>query len=224
MTFDFSLDSSSSIFSSFCHPLFYVACLFSLLFDQHVYQGRRNTRILTLDSSRKREKITPQVGASLLGWCLDIGLCGGLLWWYDKTPNFPLSSLVLQFGLENSVESQPEPMWWLRFSRPKNDELCAYTTKVSLWRCVLYWIFLLKVVIYVCSLVNLIIEVEQTFSFLFLIYLLIPVLCRTLINLMCMLLQLVEVVPSALVLFILRKLPPRRVSDRYHPIEWSSQQ
>lgn len=31
--------------------------------------------------------------------------------------------------------------------------------------------------------------------------------------------MLVEVVPSALVLFILRKLPPRRVSDRYHPIE-----
>ncbi|OWM87747.1 tobamovirus multiplication protein 1-like [Punica granatum] len=29
---------------------------------------------------------------------------------------------------------------------------------------------------------------------------------------------LVEVIPSALVLFILRKLPPRRVSDRYHPI------
>ncbi|XP_022141919.1 tobamovirus multiplication protein 1-like isoform X2 [Momordica charantia] len=31
--------------------------------------------------------------------------------------------------------------------------------------------------------------------------------------------MLVEIVPSALVLFILRKLPPRRVSDRYHPIE-----
>ncbi|KGN43722.1 tobamovirus multiplication protein 1 isoform X1 [Cucumis sativus] len=31
--------------------------------------------------------------------------------------------------------------------------------------------------------------------------------------------MLVEVVPSALVLFILRKLPPRRISDRYHPIE-----
>ncbi|XP_022963955.1 tobamovirus multiplication protein 1-like [Cucurbita moschata] len=30
---------------------------------------------------------------------------------------------------------------------------------------------------------------------------------------------LVEIVPSALVLFILRKLPPRRISDRYHPIE-----
>lgn len=29
---------------------------------------------------------------------------------------------------------------------------------------------------------------------------------------------LVEIVPSALVLFILRKLPPRRVSDQYHPI------
>ncbi|BAT73963.1 hypothetical protein LR48_Vigan01g090100 [Vigna angularis] len=28
----------------------------------------------------------------------------------------------------------------------------------------------------------------------------------------------VEIVPSALVLFILRKLPPRRVSDQYHPI------
>lgn len=32
--------------------------------------------------------------------------------------------------------------------------------------------------------------------------------------------QLVEIVPSALVLFILRKLPPRRVSDQYHPIKW----
>ncbi|XP_059448138.1 tobamovirus multiplication protein 1-like [Corylus avellana] len=29
---------------------------------------------------------------------------------------------------------------------------------------------------------------------------------------------LVEIIPSALVLFILRKLPPRRVSDQYHPI------
>ncbi|KAJ7946725.1 tobamovirus multiplication protein 1-like [Quillaja saponaria] len=29
---------------------------------------------------------------------------------------------------------------------------------------------------------------------------------------------LVEIVPSALVLFILRKLPPRRVTDQYHPI------
>ncbi|KVI01816.1 protein of unknown function DUF1084 [Cynara cardunculus var. scolymus] len=29
----------------------------------------------------------------------------------------------------------------------------------------------------------------------------------------------VEIVPSALVLFILRKLPPRRVSDHYHPIK-----
>ncbi|TKY59497.1 Tobamovirus multiplication protein 1 [Spatholobus suberectus] len=29
---------------------------------------------------------------------------------------------------------------------------------------------------------------------------------------------LVEIAPSALVLFILRKLPPRRVSDQYHPI------
>ncbi|PWA66444.1 hypothetical protein CTI12_AA323770 [Artemisia annua] len=31
--------------------------------------------------------------------------------------------------------------------------------------------------------------------------------------------MIVEVVPSALVLFILRKLPPRRVSDQYHPIK-----
>ncbi|XP_077251499.1 tobamovirus multiplication protein 1-like [Tasmannia lanceolata] len=30
--------------------------------------------------------------------------------------------------------------------------------------------------------------------------------------------MLVEIVPSALVLFILRKLPPKRVSDNYHPI------
>ncbi|OVA14212.1 protein of unknown function DUF1084 [Macleaya cordata] len=30
--------------------------------------------------------------------------------------------------------------------------------------------------------------------------------------------MLVEIVPSALVLFILRKLPPKRVSDQYHPI------
>ncbi|GMY39044.1 tobamovirus multiplication protein 1-like isoform X1 [Fagus crenata] len=30
---------------------------------------------------------------------------------------------------------------------------------------------------------------------------------------------LVEIVPSALVLFILRKLPPRRVSDQYYPIK-----
>ncbi|XP_024930973.2 tobamovirus multiplication protein 1 isoform X4 [Ziziphus jujuba] len=29
----------------------------------------------------------------------------------------------------------------------------------------------------------------------------------------------VEILPSALVLFILRKLPPRRVSDQYHPIK-----
>ncbi|KAI3941536.1 hypothetical protein MKW92_053592 [Papaver armeniacum] len=29
---------------------------------------------------------------------------------------------------------------------------------------------------------------------------------------------LVEIIPSALVLFILRKLPPKRVSDQYHPI------
>ncbi|KAF5813718.1 hypothetical protein HanXRQr2_Chr03g0102011 [Helianthus annuus] len=31
--------------------------------------------------------------------------------------------------------------------------------------------------------------------------------------------MIVEVVPSALVLFILRKLPPKRVSDHYHPIK-----
>ncbi|XP_020241073.1 tobamovirus multiplication protein 1-like isoform X2 [Asparagus officinalis] len=30
--------------------------------------------------------------------------------------------------------------------------------------------------------------------------------------------MLVEILPSALVLFILRKLPPKRVSDQYHPI------
>ncbi|PIA52139.1 hypothetical protein AQUCO_01000192v1 [Aquilegia coerulea] len=30
--------------------------------------------------------------------------------------------------------------------------------------------------------------------------------------------MLVEIIPSALVLFILRKLPPKRVSDQYHPI------
>ncbi|XP_076960325.1 tobamovirus multiplication protein 1-like [Bidens hawaiensis] len=30
--------------------------------------------------------------------------------------------------------------------------------------------------------------------------------------------MIVEIVPAALVLFILRKLPPRRVSDHYHPI------
>ncbi|XP_029123861.1 tobamovirus multiplication protein 1 isoform X2 [Elaeis guineensis] len=30
--------------------------------------------------------------------------------------------------------------------------------------------------------------------------------------------MLVEILPSALVLFILRKLPPKRISDRYHPI------
>ncbi|CAG7884012.1 unnamed protein product [Brassica rapa] len=29
----------------------------------------------------------------------------------------------------------------------------------------------------------------------------------------------VEVLPSALVLFILRKLPPKRVSAQYHPIQ-----
>ncbi|MFS7979203.1 hypothetical protein Hanom_Chr10g00924671 [Helianthus anomalus] len=31
--------------------------------------------------------------------------------------------------------------------------------------------------------------------------------------------MMVEILPSALVLFILRKLPPRRVSDQYHPIK-----
>ncbi|KAK9071045.1 hypothetical protein SSX86_009613 [Deinandra increscens subsp. villosa] len=31
--------------------------------------------------------------------------------------------------------------------------------------------------------------------------------------------MIVEILPSALVLFILRKLPPRRVSDQYHPIK-----
>ncbi|KAI7746457.1 hypothetical protein M8C21_022550, partial [Ambrosia artemisiifolia] len=31
--------------------------------------------------------------------------------------------------------------------------------------------------------------------------------------------MIVEIVPSALVLFILRKLPPKRVSDQYHPIK-----
>ncbi|XP_044490738.1 tobamovirus multiplication protein 1-like isoform X2 [Mangifera indica] len=31
--------------------------------------------------------------------------------------------------------------------------------------------------------------------------------------------MLVEIIPSALVLFILRKLPPRRVSDQYQPIQ-----
>jgi hypothetical protein len=30
--------------------------------------------------------------------------------------------------------------------------------------------------------------------------------------------QLVEVLPSALVLYILRKLPPRRISAQYHAI------
>ncbi|PKA56749.1 hypothetical protein AXF42_Ash002052 [Apostasia shenzhenica] len=30
--------------------------------------------------------------------------------------------------------------------------------------------------------------------------------------------MLAEIIPSALVLFILRKLPPKRVSDQYHPI------
>ncbi|XP_065871246.1 tobamovirus multiplication protein 1-like [Euphorbia lathyris] len=30
--------------------------------------------------------------------------------------------------------------------------------------------------------------------------------------------MLVEIVPSAMVLFILRKLPPKRISDQYHPI------
>ncbi|KAD4179357.1 hypothetical protein E3N88_27948 [Mikania micrantha] len=31
--------------------------------------------------------------------------------------------------------------------------------------------------------------------------------------------MIVEIIPSALVLFILRKLPPKRVSDHYHPIK-----
>ncbi|KAE8729599.1 Tobamovirus multiplication protein 1 [Hibiscus syriacus] len=31
--------------------------------------------------------------------------------------------------------------------------------------------------------------------------------------------MLIEILPSALVLFILRKLPPKRVSDQYHPIK-----
>nr|KAJ0184723.1 hypothetical protein LSAT_V11C900502870 [Lactuca sativa] len=31
--------------------------------------------------------------------------------------------------------------------------------------------------------------------------------------------MIVEIIPSALVLFILRKLPPRRMSDHYHPIK-----
>ncbi|KAL5174926.1 Tobamovirus multiplication protein 1 [Glycine soja] len=43
------------------------------------------------------------------------------------------------------------------------------------------------------------------------------VLDHPILNLMYYLL--VEIVPSALVLFILRKLPPRRVSDQYHPIK-----
>ncbi|KAI3440138.1 DUF1084 domain-containing protein, partial [Psidium guajava] len=30
--------------------------------------------------------------------------------------------------------------------------------------------------------------------------------------------MLVEILPSALVLFILRKLPPKRISAQYHPI------
>lgn len=30
--------------------------------------------------------------------------------------------------------------------------------------------------------------------------------------------QLVEILPSALVLYILRKLPPKRISAQYHPI------
>ncbi|CAI8617910.1 unnamed protein product [Vicia faba] len=42
------------------------------------------------------------------------------------------------------------------------------------------------------------------------------VLDHPILNLMYYLL--VEIVPSALVLFILRKLPPKRVSDQYHPI------
>ncbi|KAL9329165.1 hypothetical protein ACSQ67_004168 [Phaseolus vulgaris] len=42
------------------------------------------------------------------------------------------------------------------------------------------------------------------------------VLDRPILNLVYYLM--VEIAPSALVLFILRKLPPRRVSDQYHPI------
>lgn len=34
--------------------------------------------------------------------------------------------------------------------------------------------------------------------------------------------QLVEILPSALVLFILRKLPPKRGITQYHPIHWST--
>jgi len=33
--------------------------------------------------------------------------------------------------------------------------------------------------------------------------------------------MLVEILPSALVLFILRKLPPKRMSGQYHPIRWA---
>lgn len=36
----------------------------------------------------------------------------------------------------------------------------------------------------------------------------------------CKFLQLVEILPSSLVLFILRKLPPRRGITQYHPIHW----
>jgi len=32
--------------------------------------------------------------------------------------------------------------------------------------------------------------------------------------------QLVEILPSTLVLYILRKLPPKRISAQYHPIRW----
>ncbi|XP_050210622.1 tobamovirus multiplication protein 1-like [Mercurialis annua] len=42
------------------------------------------------------------------------------------------------------------------------------------------------------------------------------VLNHPLLNLMYY--MVVEIVPSALVLFILRKLPPKRISDQYHPI------
>jgi hypothetical protein len=35
--------------------------------------------------------------------------------------------------------------------------------------------------------------------------------------------QLVEIVPSALVLYILRKMPPKRMGGQYHPIRWRKQ-
>lgn len=40
-----------------------------------------------------------------------------------------------------------------------------------------------------------------------------------LLNVLCFsCVQLVEIIPSALVLYILRKLPPKRLSGQYHPI------